>query len=108
MARSVPIWKILRFAKVSLYLERFVPRHATAHIHNVIWHLNEQNDKNDISDFWSDKSAYWIVLFFYILVNVLCNSFFYSWCHFNFHFKKTMVSKIIMYSTNVVFYWHNC
>lgn len=35
MARSVPIWKILRFAKVSLYLERFVPRHATAHIHNV-------------------------------------------------------------------------
>ena len=32
MARSVPIWKILRFAKVSLYLERFVPRHATAHI----------------------------------------------------------------------------
>lgn len=36
MARSVPIWKILRFAKVSLYLERFVPRHATAHIHNVV------------------------------------------------------------------------
>lgn len=32
MARSVPIWKILRFAKVSLYLERFVPRHATAHM----------------------------------------------------------------------------
>ena len=38
MARSVPIWKILRFAKVSLYLERFVPRHATAHIHNVVRH----------------------------------------------------------------------
>lgn len=40
MARSVPIWKILRFAKVSLYLERFVPRHATAHIHNVLCKLN--------------------------------------------------------------------
>lgn len=41
MARSVPIWKILRFAKVSLYLERFVPRHATAHIHNVGRHYRE-------------------------------------------------------------------
>lgn len=41
MARSVPIWKILRFAKVSLYLERFVPRHATAHIHNVARHLKQ-------------------------------------------------------------------
>ena len=41
MARSVPIWKILRFAKVSLYLERFVPRHATAHIHNVRCNTNE-------------------------------------------------------------------
>lgn len=44
MARSVPIWKILRFAKVSLYLERFVPRHATAHIHNVS--TNIRNEKN--------------------------------------------------------------
>lgn len=43
MARSVPIWKILRFAKVSLYLERFVPRHATAHIHNVATHLKKRN-----------------------------------------------------------------
>ncbi len=34
MACSVPIWKIYGFPKVSLYLERFVPKHATAHIHN--------------------------------------------------------------------------
>jgi hypothetical protein len=33
MARSVPIWKIYEFPKVSLYLERFVLKHATAHIH---------------------------------------------------------------------------
>jgi hypothetical protein len=33
MARSVLIWKIYGFPKVSLYLERFVPKHATAHIH---------------------------------------------------------------------------
>jgi hypothetical protein len=32
MAGSVPIWKIYEFPKVSLYLERFVPKHATAHI----------------------------------------------------------------------------
>lgn len=43
MARSVPIWKILRFAKVSLYLERFVPRHATAHIHNVSHNIKPTN-----------------------------------------------------------------
>ena len=29
---SVPIWKIYGFPKVSLYLERFVLKHATAHI----------------------------------------------------------------------------
>ena len=46
MARSVPIWKILRFAKVSLYLERFVPRHATAHIHNVVRQLKRQDPDN--------------------------------------------------------------
>ena len=32
MAWSVPIWKIFRFPKVSFYLERFVLKHATAHI----------------------------------------------------------------------------
>ena len=32
MAWSVLIWKIYGFPKVSLYLERFVPKHATAHI----------------------------------------------------------------------------
>ena len=32
MAWSVPIWKIYGFPKVSLYLERFVLKHATAHI----------------------------------------------------------------------------
>lgn len=54
MARSVPIWKILRFAKVSLYLERFVPRHATAHIHNVIgnaWTTSQhQTDRQEIDN----------------------------------------------------------
>ena len=33
MAWSVPIWKTYGFPKVSLYLERFVLKHATAHIH---------------------------------------------------------------------------
>ena len=33
MAWSLPIWKIFGFPKVSLYLESFVPKHATAHIH---------------------------------------------------------------------------
>jgi hypothetical protein len=33
MAGSVPIWKIYCFPKDSLYLERFVLKHATAHIH---------------------------------------------------------------------------
>lgn len=32
MAWSVPIWKNYGFPKVSLYLERFVLKHATAHI----------------------------------------------------------------------------
>jgi hypothetical protein len=32
MAGSVPIWKIYGFPKVSLYLERSVLKHATAHI----------------------------------------------------------------------------
>ena len=32
MAWSVPIWKIYGFPKVGLYLERFVLKHATAHI----------------------------------------------------------------------------
>ena len=33
MAWSVPIWKNYGFPKDSLYLERFVLKHATAHIH---------------------------------------------------------------------------
>lgn len=33
MAWSVPIWNIYSFPKVSLYLGRFVLKHATAHIH---------------------------------------------------------------------------
>jgi hypothetical protein len=33
MAGSLSIWKIFGFPKVSLYLERFVLKHATAHIH---------------------------------------------------------------------------
>jgi pyrroloquinoline quinone (PQQ) biosynthesis protein C len=33
MALSVPIWKIYGFPKVSLYLENFVLKHATSHIH---------------------------------------------------------------------------
>ena len=33
MAWSMPIWKIYEFPKVSLYLERFVLKHDTAHIH---------------------------------------------------------------------------
>jgi hypothetical protein len=32
MAWSVRIWKIYGFPKVSLYLERFVLKHDTAHI----------------------------------------------------------------------------
>lgn len=52
MARSVPIWKILRFAKVSLYLERFVPRHATAHIHNVMRQCKKRKDR----DLFTEKS----------------------------------------------------
>lgn len=51
MARSVPIWKILRFAKVSLYLERFVPRHATAHIHNVGGHSKTKTKTNNFNRF---------------------------------------------------------
>ena len=31
MAGSVPIWKIYCFPKDSLYLERFVLKHTTAH-----------------------------------------------------------------------------
>ncbi|AFU69157.1 hypothetical protein P700755_002380 [Psychroflexus torquis ATCC 700755] len=34
MAWSVLIWKICGFPKDSLYLERFVLKHATANIHN--------------------------------------------------------------------------
>jgi len=33
MAWSVPTWKTCEFPKVSLYLERFVLKRATAHIH---------------------------------------------------------------------------
>ncbi len=33
MAWSVPIWKVYGFSKASFYLERFVLKHATAHIH---------------------------------------------------------------------------
>ncbi len=33
MAWSVPIWKLFGLPKGSLYLERFVLKHATAHIH---------------------------------------------------------------------------
>ena len=45
MAWSVPIWKIYGFPKVSLYLERFVLKHATAHI-QTRW----QQPKNDIAN----------------------------------------------------------
>jgi hypothetical protein len=33
MAWSVLIWKMYGFPKVSLYLQRLVIKHATAHIH---------------------------------------------------------------------------
>jgi len=33
MAWSVTTWKIYGFPKVSLYLDKFVLKHATAHIH---------------------------------------------------------------------------
>lgn len=56
MARSVPIWKILRFAKVSLYLERFVPRHATAHIHNVVRNLTKTKLLNEFTRYKSYSS----------------------------------------------------
>ncbi len=42
MAWSVPIWKIYGFPKVSLYLESFVLKHATAHIHQR-WQQYEEN-----------------------------------------------------------------
>jgi len=32
MAGSVPIWKIYGYPKAGFYLERFVLKHATAHI----------------------------------------------------------------------------
>jgi hypothetical protein len=41
MAWSVPIMKIFGFPKVSLYLERLVPKHATAHIHKRCASLSE-------------------------------------------------------------------
>ena len=46
MAWSVPIWKIYGFPKVSLNLERFVPKHATAHIHQryLQWLQTEKSD----------------------------------------------------------------
>ena len=36
MAWSVSIWKIFGFRKVSLYLKRLVPKHATAHIRETL------------------------------------------------------------------------
>ena len=42
MAWSVPIWKIYGFPKVSLYLERFVLKHATAHIHQRYAQLKKE------------------------------------------------------------------
>jgi hypothetical protein len=37
MARSVPIWKIYVFPKVSLYLESFVLKHATSQSRALRW-----------------------------------------------------------------------
>ena len=42
MAWSLPIWKIFGFPKVSLYLERFVLKHATAHIQQRCHTLEEK------------------------------------------------------------------
>ena len=54
MAGSVPIWKNYGFPKVSLYLERFVPKHATAHIQQRYGQV-EKNDILHINNFAFDK-----------------------------------------------------
>jgi hypothetical protein len=56
MAWSVIIWKICGFHKVSLYLERFMLKHATAHIHKRWQTLNHDYEKNVII-------IYWIIIF---------------------------------------------
>jgi hypothetical protein len=45
MAWSVPIWKIFGFPKVGLYLERFVLKHATAHIQTRCKQCQNENQK---------------------------------------------------------------
>lgn len=42
MAWSVPIWKIFGFPKVSLYLESWTIKHATAYFYRR-WHTTELN-----------------------------------------------------------------
>ena len=46
MAGSVSIWKIFGFPKVSLYLERFVLKHATAYIHKRYGQLKKHSGQN--------------------------------------------------------------
>jgi hypothetical protein len=46
MAWSLPIWKIFGFPKVSLYLERFVLKHATAHIQERCHQLRKNSTKS--------------------------------------------------------------
>jgi len=41
----VPTWKIYGFPKVILYLERFVLKHTTAHIHKRYGALNRTLQK---------------------------------------------------------------
>ncbi len=59
MAWLVHTWKILRIFQDSLYLERFVQRHATAHIHKRCKQFKtniEKNIKIWIFDFRNDNS----------------------------------------------------
>jgi hypothetical protein len=51
MAWSVPIWKIYGFPKVSLYLDRFALKHATAHILTVASNVKKHPSSNETTYF---------------------------------------------------------
>lgn len=60
MAWSVLTWKILRISQSNYYLERFVPRLATAHIQNRckqfkinINHKNNENYEKKTIIYWT-------------------------------------------------------
>jgi|AntRauTorckE5430_2_1112549.scaffolds.fasta_scaffold40981_2 hypothetical protein len=52
MAFSVPIWKIYGFPKVSLYLERFVLKHAKALIHRHFTQFDQTTNTMELKCLW--------------------------------------------------------